>query len=273
MTSELPPSAHPRRAVFVLPSLLTVMNLFLGYFSVVQAFQGDFRTASLLIMLAGLLDKLDGLVARATGTTSEFGRELDSLADVISFGVAPAFLSLAWGLHVVPKLGWAVAFLFLTCGVLRLARYNVQAATADRAWFVGLPIPVAAALPVTVIFSFTYRAPQRALEDPLGAWAFLVLMVVASFLMVSRVRYNALKDLRFGRQRRLLVLLASGAVVVSVAAWPAIALPALAAAYAVHGPALRLTRWHSDRHGTDPSPAVVPDAVLPDAVLPDEEES
>src|ERR1041385_8172917 len=127
-----------RRGAAILPSLFTTGNLFLGFWAIVRAFHGQFQEAAPLIFWAILLDLLDGRLARMTGTTSEFGAELDSLADVVSFGVAPAILAYSWAFATVPRVGWLVAFLFVVCGALRLARFNVQKTSVDGRYFVGL---------------------------------------------------------------------------------------------------------------------------------------
>ena len=153
-------SGRPR-AVALLPAILTLGNIFLGFFSIVKAIEGRFLLAAVCLVFAGILDKFDGLVARKTGTDSEFGRELDSLADAMSFGMAPALLAYTWGLQHVPKLGWATCFLFLMCATLRLARFNVQAASVDKRWFVGLPSPAAAAVPVTLVMAWSAWHPLQ----------------------------------------------------------------------------------------------------------------
>src|SRR6186713_1946863 len=134
-----------RRGAAILPSLFTIGNLFLGFWAMVRTIHGQYAEAAPLIFWAILLDVLDGRIARMTGTTSEFGAELDSLADVVSFGVAPALLAYSWGFSTLPRVGWLVAFLFVVCGALRLARFNVQKSSVDGRYFVGLPIPAAAA--------------------------------------------------------------------------------------------------------------------------------
>ena len=151
---------HFRRGVAILPSLFTTGNLFLGFWAIVKTLDGDFAQAAPLIGGAVVLDMLDGRIARLTGTQSAFGAELDSLADTVSFGVAPALLAYGWALHSVPRAGWPAAFLFLVCGVLRLARFNVQKHVVDSRFFVGLPIPAAAAQLAAVVL-FTPEPPSE----------------------------------------------------------------------------------------------------------------
>src|SRR5947208_13843750 len=140
--TDRPRRSRLRRGVSLLPSLFTMGNMFCGYACIVYAMRGDFETAALLIGIAVALDMLDGRIARLTGTASDFGVELDSLADVISFGVAPAILAFAWGLQPLGRLGYAAGFLYVSAAALRLARFNIQsAAVTDKRYFVGLPSP------------------------------------------------------------------------------------------------------------------------------------
>ncbi len=142
-----------RRGVYLLPSMFTLANMFCGYACVVFAMQGKYETAAPFVAFAVVLDMLDGRIARMTGTTSAFGLEFDSLADVISFGIAPAILIFAWGLEPLGRLGWAAGFIFVTAGAIRLARFNIQTST-DKRYFVGMPIPAAAAVPAATVFVF-----------------------------------------------------------------------------------------------------------------------
>src|SRR5215204_6833888 len=134
-----------RRGVYLLPSLFTVANLFCGYACVVYATRADFDTAALFIGVAMVLDTLDGFFARLTNSSSAFGVQLDSLADVVSFGMAPAILAFTWGLWPLQRLGWAAGFIYVTAAAMRLARFNIQTLTAiDKRYFVGMPSPAAA---------------------------------------------------------------------------------------------------------------------------------
>src|ERR671925_299818 len=143
-----PPRRRFRRGVYLLPSLLTLGNMFCGYACIVYSMRGEFETAALFIGYAIVLDMLDGRIARLTGATSDFGLQFDSLADVISFGLAPAILSFSWGLSSLGRLGWAAGFLFVTGAAMRLARFNIQApGGGDKRDFVGMPSPGASALP------------------------------------------------------------------------------------------------------------------------------
>src|SRR5262245_39967770 len=143
-----------RRGVSLLPGLLTMGNMFCGYACVVYAMRGEYETAAPFIGFAVVLDMLDGRIARLTGTASDFGLEFDSLADVISFGIAPAILSFGWGLSPLGRLGWAAGFLFVSSAAMRLARFNIQgrAGGGDKRYFVGLPSPAAAAVPAATVY-------------------------------------------------------------------------------------------------------------------------
>src|SRR5437667_1123529 len=148
------PRPRFRRGVYLLPSLLTLGNMFCGYACIVYAMQGQYETAAPFSGFAIVLDILDGRIARLTGTASDFGVEFDSLADVISFGIAPAILSFAWGLSPLGRLGWAAGFMFVTAAAMRLARFNIQsAAGTDKRYFVGLPSPAAAAVPAATVYA------------------------------------------------------------------------------------------------------------------------
>jgi CDP-diacylglycerol--serine O-phosphatidyltransferase len=191
--------------MYLLPSLFTVGNIFCGYASIVRAMAGDYREAALLVLAAAVLDALDGRVARATGTSSEFGLQFDSLADVVSFGVAPGVLVFSWALSSFGRVGWAVSFLFAICGAMRLARFNLQQTPHDRRFFVGLPIPAAACVLAAVVFAHP-RPPDPEREPSLGGM-FLFLVLLVSLLMVSRVKYRSFKDLDLRSRRSYLYLL------------------------------------------------------------------
>ncbi len=185
-----------RRGASILPSLFTTGNLFLGFWAIVRTLHGQYAEAAPLIFWAILLDVLDGRLARMTGTTSEFGAELDSLSDVVSFGVAPALLAYSWGFTSLPRVGWLVAFLFVACGALRLARFNVQKTSVDGRYFVGLPIPAAAA-PVAALVNVS----PATVEDRMHAVLWLALLIVLSFLMVSTFRYWSFKRIDLKSRR------------------------------------------------------------------------
>jgi CDP-diacylglycerol--serine O-phosphatidyltransferase len=216
-----------RRGVYLLPSLFTVANLFCGWACIVFAIRGDFITAAPFIGIAIVLDMLDGRIARLTGTTSAFGVEFDSLADLISFGMAPAILVYLWGLLPLGRLGWAVGFLYLTAAALRLARFNIQP-VADKRYFVGLPSPAAAAVPAATVFYYPAGFDSRP-EAYLG----MAVLIVVALLMVSTIRFKSFKtfDLRARRRYQWLVLFA--AMLALVFSYPQTVLLAMAYTYLV----------------------------------------
>ncbi len=220
------PPRRLRRGVYLLPSLFTLGNMFCGYACVVYALRGDFETAAPFIGFAIVLDMLDGRIARMTGSASEFGREFDSLADVISFGVAPAILVFAWGLSPLGRLGWAAGFLYVTAAAMRLARFNIQSASVDKRYFVGLPSPAAAAVPAATVFAYPFGVSDFRAIVPV-----LAVMVVPALLMVSTIRFRSFKkfDLQTRRPYTILLLIAAGLVVITVQ--PRFILVGLAYAY------------------------------------------
>jgi CDP-diacylglycerol---serine O-phosphatidyltransferase len=192
--------------VYLLPSLFTLGNMFCGYACVVYAMRGEFETAAPFIGFAIVLDMLDGRIARLTGTASDFGVQFDSLADVISFGVAPAILSFSWGLQPLGRLGWAAGFLFVTAAAMRLARFNIQAAGGgDKRYFVGMPSPAAAAVPAATVYAYPW-----AIYDYREALPVLAMVLVPAMLMVSTIRFRSFKtiDLQARRPYRVLLLIA-----------------------------------------------------------------
>ncbi len=244
-----------RRGVSVLPTLFTTGNLFLGFWSIVKTIDSHFEQAALLIGGAAILDMLDGRIARLTGTQSEFGAELDSLADAVSFGVAPALLAYVWALTLVPRAGWPAAFLFLVCGVMRLARFNVQRQVIDARYFVGLPIPAGAAQLAAIVFVLP--------EPPSERWqalAMLTLVVIVAFLMVSTFRYRSFKGFDLRRRRSYLTVLGIALLFLLVAAHPEASLLAVTSLYTLSGPIA--WAWGMLRRRREPPPAVVADAPL-----------
>ena len=194
-----------RRGVYILPSLFTLANMFCGYACVIYAMRGEYEKAAPFIGIAIVLDMLDGRIARMTGTTSEFGLQFDSLADVISFGMAPAILSFQWGLASLGRLGWAAAFLFVTAAALRLARFNIQSPVSDKRYFVGMPSPAAAGIPAATVFLYPFG-----LHDTHEALPALAMVIVPALLMVSTIRFRSFKSIGSQTRRpyRVLILFA-----------------------------------------------------------------
>ena len=293
-----------RKGVFVIPSLLTTANIFCGFYSVMESLAGfkalafvpaagldlaysaaihsateHFDRAAVVIGFAALFDLLDGRVARMTNATSEFGLELDSIADVISFGIAPALLAYAWGYGQMPelhKLGWAASFLFLICGALRLARFNVQARRphptnlppknpkVDKKAFVGMPIPVGA----TMIASIVHFAPR-----PLGyvseshlwsLWigpkaystALLVLVVCLAFLMISTLRYSSLKNVGVGNRNPRILIIGLAMVVILIWFYSQWVLLIISTIYVSHGVVAKLWSLLKPRRAPEGHPEI-----------------
>jgi CDP-diacylglycerol--serine O-phosphatidyltransferase len=223
------------RGLFILPTLFTVGNLFCGYLSLWCSIRGTFELAAALIIAAGVLDALDGRIARLTHSTSEFGSEYDSLADLVSFGVAPAVLAYSWGLADFHRLGWMASFLFVVCGSMRLARFNIQLHVVDKRYFVGLPIPAAAGVVATIVLATPERLVSRMWMSGL-----LGLTVILSYLMISTIRYRSFKDLDLKRRRPAWILPAIALVFAVIAYRPALALLTITVVFAASGPAARL---------------------------------
>ena len=247
------PTPHPRgvrRGVSLLPSLFTLANLFCGWSCIVYAMRGDLATAAPFIGVAMVLDMLDGRIARMTGTASEFGVQLDSLADVVSFGMAPAVLAYAWGLAPLGRLGWAAGFFFVTAAALRLARFNIQKNT-DKRYFVGLASPAAAAIVASTVFY--YPAGLTARPEALVA---VVLVIVPALLMVSTIRFRSFKTFDLGERRRYRVLIAAAAFLALIVTYPHEVLLVMAYGYlasafiglAIH----KLRRRGPETHTEDP---------------------
>jgi CDP-diacylglycerol--serine O-phosphatidyltransferase len=241
-----------RRGVSILPVLFTLGNLFCGFWAIVKIFHEQYAEAAPLIGIAIVLDLLDGRIARLTGTTSEFGGELDSLADVISFGVAPAAMVYRWAFDnpadpVFSRIGWLVAFLYVTCGALRLARFNVQRHVVDSRYFVGLPIPAGAAQIAAVMYS----APDP-VRNPTVRVILLIATACLGLLMVSTMRYRSFKslDLRSRRSYLQVLLIAAGIGLVFV--HPQWMLLATATTYTISGPIMQVISMVRRRGDTPP---------------------
>lgn len=223
---------HLRRGVYLLPTLFTVGNLLCGFASIILAAQGAFFQSAGLIVLAAVLDGLDGRLARLTGTTSEFGLQFDSLADVVSFGAAPAMFVHRWALGAAGEAGWLAAFLFLVSAAMRLARFNIQSARADKRYFAGLPAPAAAAALASAGIVFPVAPPGAASAGLIGVGT-----VALGFLMLSRLRYRSFKEFDLRNRRSYIFVLPVAAAVVAIAVQPRVSLLLLAWLYVVSAPA------------------------------------
>jgi CDP-diacylglycerol--serine O-phosphatidyltransferase len=220
-----------RRGIYLLPTLFTVGNLFCGYWALVLTIRGDFKLAGILIIVASVLDGMDGRIARLTGTTSAFGLEFDSLADMVSFGVAPALLGYHWALAPLGRTGWMISFLFAVCVAMRLARFNIKSATGDKRFFAGLPCPSAGAMLACVAFAF----PDM-VEHKLVSILVAVLVCCLGLLMISRLRYYSFKDFDLRSRRSYVYVLPLAAVIVAISIWPREAMLLFGSAYIISAP-------------------------------------
>ena len=226
-----------RRGIYIWPNLFTTANLFSGFFGIVNSINGNFELAATAIFASCIFDILDGKIARLTGGTSRFGVEYDSLSDLVSFGVGPGLLMYLMVLKPYGRLGWLAAFLFMACGALRLARFNVQVETSDKKYFTGMPIPGGAAMiAATVLFMSHWNI---AVHGSLIAFVMLVMIVVLGFSMISTMPYNSFKDIEFIMARPSFVMFGILVLVTIIAVTPAFMLFLLLAFYTVSGP----VRW------------------------------
>jgi CDP-diacylglycerol--serine O-phosphatidyltransferase len=244
-----PPDQRPRsRAIYLLPNLFTTGCLFAGFYAIVAAIDGNFHRAGFAIFLAMLFDTLDGRVARMTRTESAFGKEFDSLADMVAFGVAPAIVAYQWGVARLfeygtawGRIGWVAAFLYAACAALRLARFNTRAATQDKRFFEGLPSPSAAAIVSAFIWlaSTEWRAPGLP-----GLILATLVTASAGLLMVSSFGYSSFKKFDMEGPVRFMTFLLVPLGFVFIAVHPPLALLLIFGLYALSGPVLWLIRRH-----------------------------
>jgi CDP-diacylglycerol--serine O-phosphatidyltransferase len=243
-------SKRRRRGIYLLPNLFTTAALFFGFFAIVAAMNGRFTAAAVAVLVAAIMDGLDGRVARLTNTQSDFGAEYDSLSDMVSFGVAPALIVYVWALDDLATLGWKfanlawlAAFLYAACAGLRLARFNTQIGKADKRFFQGLASPAAAGLMVCLVWlgdDLGYRGQEWAVST-------LFVTVASGLLMVSRFAYYSFKDIGTRSRVPFLALLVPVLLLVLISIDPPTVLFSLAALYALSGPALSLFRWARKR--------------------------
>jgi CDP-diacylglycerol--serine O-phosphatidyltransferase len=221
-----------RRGIYLLPNLLTTAGLFSGFFAIISSMNGRFEAAAVAIFVAMIFDGLDGRVARMTNTQSEFGAEYDSMADMVSFGVAPAIVAYNWGLTGLGKIGWLAAFIYVAAAALRLARFNTQIGIADSRYFQGLASPAAAALVAGMIWvGVEYNINGQ-------DYGIIVAIVtgLAGLLMVSNFKYNSFKELNLHGKVPFVALLLIMLVFVVVATEPALVLFIVFALYSLAGP-------------------------------------
>lgn len=216
--------------IYVLPNLVTTCNLFAGFFAIIQSLKGNFLWAAYAIVIAAIFDTLDGRLARLTRSTSKFGAEYDSICDVVSFGVAPALLLFQWSLEPFGRVGWVACFLYVACGALRLARFNVQVGVVEKSYFQGLPIPMAAGIVASSVLAFSDLQ-----WDATGSRLLLFMTILLAFVMVSTFRYRSFKDLDLKERMPFQYLILGVGVIVVVALHPEVMLFVLFMTYAVLG--------------------------------------
>jgi CDP-diacylglycerol--serine O-phosphatidyltransferase len=224
--------------VYVLPNLMTMGNLFCGFYSILSSFKNDFKTAAIMVVVAAIFDTLDGRLARLTRATSKFGAELDSLCDLVSFGVAPAMLMYQWALEPFGRLGLMACFLFAACGALRLARFNVQIGIVEKNYFQGLPIPMAAGIVASSYLAFNDMEWQATGSIPL-----LCMTILLAFVMVSNFRYRSFKDIDLKQRMPFRYLILGVIVLFLVALRHEVMLFVLFFSYAVLGAIFGVMRW------------------------------
>ena len=239
MAEPLQPAPRPSRGIYLLPNLFTTGGLFAGFYAIIAASAGNYVDACIAVFVAGILDGLDGRIARLTGTQSEFGVQYDSLADLVSFGMAPALVMYHWSLSslkflgpVWGKVGWAAAFLYAACAALRLARFNTQVGVIDKRYFIGLASPAAAATMMATIWVIT----DHGLGGSEVKFVALGVTVISALLMVSRFRYYSFKSLPLADRVPFITVLLALGVFVALAIDPPHVLLAIAAAYLLSGP-------------------------------------
>mgnify|MGYP005835264931 CR=1 FL=1 len=232
-----------RKGIYILPNLFTTGNLFCGFWAIISVFQEKFFYAAVAILLACVFDILDGKVARLSGATSKFGVQYDSLADLVSFGIAPALLAFSWALRPYGKFGWLAAFIFVACGALRLARFNVQSSSGEVKYFKGLPIPAAASMVALTILLYLRLIETAWVKDII----ILVMIWVLAFLMVSNIRYFSFKEFDLSKRKPFNIFILVILTMVVIVMEPVIVLFGFIFFYVVLGPLNMVLAWNKKR--------------------------
>lgn len=228
-----------KKGIYLLPNLITSASLFGGFYSIIASLDGEFGKAAIAILISAVLDGIDGRVARLTKSTSKFGIEYDSLADLIAFGLAPGILIFTWALRPFGRYGWLAAFLYVVCGALRLARFNIQISTIESKRFNGLPIPAAASLVASTVLLFYHFGH----EDITKHVTILVMVYTLAFFMVSNIKYYSFKELSPSQRMPFRLLVGIILLLIVVAAEPQIMFFVLTLGYVLSGPITAL--WSS----------------------------
>ena len=232
-----------RRGVYLLPNLFTTGGLFCGFYAIISTIKEEYLLSAIAVLVAQVFDALDGRVARMTKTSSHFGVEYDSLSDLIAFGVAPGVLAYRWALEPWGAWGWLAASLYVVCGALRLARFNVQVEVVDKKSFVGLPIPAAAGVVATTILMYYFLGGEGATNKHI---TLLLLIYVLASLMISNIRYYSFKELHLRHRQPFWILILAIIVTQLTIAEPQVMLFSIFSLYMLSGPVRALTRlWGS----------------------------
>lgn len=221
-----------KKGIYILPNLFTTASLFMGFYSIIASIQEKFFLAAIAILVSLVFDGLDGRIARITNTTSKFGAEYDSLADLIAFGVAPSLLAYIWAMCFYGKLGWMAGFLFVACGALRLARYNIQIGLIDSKVFNGLPIPAAASVIATTVIFFDYIGVEGTFHNPY----MMIFVIILSILMVSNIKYYSGKDMKLFARTPFMTFLAVVGIILVIIYKPEVMIFVIFVGYAISGP-------------------------------------
>lgn len=227
---------NKKKGIYLLPNLLTTAGIFSGFYAVVASMNGQFESAAVAVFIAMIFDGLDGRVARMTNTQSEFGAEYDSMADMVSFGMAPALVAYNWALSGLSKLGWLAAFMYVAGAALRLARFNTTVATADKRFFQGLPSPAAAALVAGMIWVGQEYQVKEIFNETVVAVFVCLVTAISGALMVSNFKYNSFKEVNWHGKVPFVGILLVCVIFIVVATEPSLVLFLVFALYAVAGP-------------------------------------
>lgn len=259
-----PPRQIPRRlrrGAYLLPSLFTIGNMLLGFYAIVLGLQGKFAIAALLVFSAAILDTMDGRIARMTGTESEFGREYDSLADVVTFGAVPALLTYLWGLRPFDRDAWLIPLFYMVCAATRLARFNVQTKIVDSRYFVGLPVPAAAGTICSILF---FAPDNHSGSEAVRVWMQVLVataLLLVGALMVSTFRYTSFKKFDLRKRWSFRALIPIAAIILVIYYMPRAIFLALAVLYTLSGPLTwligRARGGNRPEDGTAPPPPVL----------------
>ena len=231
------------RGIYLLPNLLTVGTMFAGFYAIVAAMKGRYEAAAMAIFVAFIMDGLDGRIARLLHVQSEFGAQLDSLSDMIGFGISPALVIYSWSLASIGKAGWLAAFIYAACTALRLARFNIQIKKVDKSYFQGLPTPPAAALVASIIWvCSTYNVIGESTALPMT-----IVVVLLGLLEVSKIRYRSFKDINLHNRVPFVVILSIVFILAFIAFDPPDILLILSFLYVIFGPIETLWSLHRRR--------------------------